>query len=117
MSLEDVTAGAQILGIAGDAPVTVVAVTWIMRLHRHKEAIRAARTGKSYVLTTGTGSGKGLAYIIHIVRRVLEAMAERSYRPWSKAIIVYPMNALANSRFGQLEEFRGTANKVVHHDG
>jgi hypothetical protein len=29
MRLEDVTAGAQILGIAGDAPVTVVAVTWI----------------------------------------------------------------------------------------
>lgn len=29
MRLEDVTAGAQILGEAGDAPVTVVAVAWI----------------------------------------------------------------------------------------
>ena len=29
MRLEDVTAGAQIFGVAGDAPVTVVAVTWI----------------------------------------------------------------------------------------
>jgi hypothetical protein len=29
MRLEDVTAGARILRIAGDAPVTVVAVTWI----------------------------------------------------------------------------------------
>jgi ATP-dependent helicase YprA (DUF1998 family) len=39
-----------------------------MRLHQHqKDAIRVARTGASYVLTTGTGSGKSLTYIIPIV--------------------------------------------------
>jgi ATP-dependent helicase YprA (DUF1998 family) len=39
-----------------------------LRLHRHQEdAIRVARTGADYVLTTGTGSGKSLAYIIPIV--------------------------------------------------
>src|SRR5215510_1244050 len=39
-----------------------------LRLHRHQvEGIRAARTGDSYVLTTGTGSGKSLAYIAPIV--------------------------------------------------
>src|SRR6185437_6910549 len=39
-----------------------------LRFHKHqKEAIEAARTGKSYVLTTGTGSGKSLAYIVPIV--------------------------------------------------
>ncbi|MBZ0119233.1 MAG: hypothetical protein K8H88_19725 [Sandaracinaceae bacterium] len=42
------------------------------RLHRHQvEAIRAARTGASYVLTTGTGSGKSLSYIVPIVDHVL----------------------------------------------
>ena len=41
-------------------------------LHRHqRDAIEAARTGGSYVLTTGTGSGKSLAYIVPIVDRVL----------------------------------------------
>ncbi len=44
----------------------------MLRLHQHqREAVEAARTGGSYVLTTGTGSGKSLAYIIPIVDRVL----------------------------------------------
>ena len=39
-----------------------------LRLYRHQaEAIDVARTGASYVLTTGTGSGKSLAYILPIV--------------------------------------------------
>ena len=41
-------------------------------LHRHqREAIEVARSGESYVLTTGTGSGKSLAYIVPIVDHVL----------------------------------------------
>ena len=83
-----------------------------LHLHRHqKEAIEAARTGESYVLTTGTGSGKSLAYIIPIVDRVLAAKASGSYRPGIKAIVVYPMNALANSQLGELEKFLGTTGQ------
>jgi ATP-dependent helicase YprA (DUF1998 family) len=38
-----------------------------LALHRHqREAIEVARTGADYVLTTGTGSGKSLAYIVPI---------------------------------------------------
>src|SRR5947209_16995033 len=68
----------------------------VLRLHQHqREAIDAARTGSSYVLTTGTGSGKSLAYIIPIVDGVLAAKAAGTYRPGIKAIVVYPMNAVA----------------------
>ena len=85
-----------------------------LRLHKHqKEAIEAARTGKSYVLTTGTGSGKSLAYIVPIVNRVLQAKAAGTYQPGIKAIVVYPMNALANSQLGELEKFLGTSNPQV----
>jgi ATP-dependent helicase YprA (DUF1998 family) len=81
----------------------------VLRLHQHqREAIEAARTGGSYVLTTGTGSGKSLAYIIPIVDRVLAAKAAGTYRPGIKAIVVYPMNALANSQLRELQKFLTT---------
>lgn len=74
-------------------------------LYRHQaDAIDAAATGKSYVLTTGTGSGKSLAYIIPIVDRVLRSKEQAAGRG-VKAIIVYPMNALANSQVLELEKF------------
>lgn len=73
-----------------------------LRLHQHQEdAIRVAQSGKNYVLTTGTGSGKSLAYIIPIVDFVLKNGSGRGIQ----AIIVYPMNALANSQRGELEKF------------
>ena len=72
------------------------------RLHQHQEdAIRAAARNQSYVLTTGTGSGKSLAYIIPIVDHVLRNGSGKGIQ----AIVVYPMNALANSQHGELEKF------------
>lgn len=74
----------------------------LLTLHHHqRQAIETAATGKSYVLTTGTGSGKSLAYIVPIVDRVLRQPRSRGV----KAIVVYPMNALANSQVGELEKF------------
>jgi ATP-dependent helicase YprA (DUF1998 family) len=73
-----------------------------LRLHQHQvEGIRAANAGDNYVLTTGTGSGKSLAYIVPIVDHVLRRGSGRGIQ----AIVVYPMNALANSQLGELEKF------------
>ncbi|WP_291409558.1 DEAD/DEAH box helicase [Actinophytocola sp.] len=77
-----------------------------LSLHQHQRAaIEIARGGASYVLTTGTGSGKSLSYIVPIVDSVLRQRAAGTYRPGVKAIIVYPMNALANSQRNELEKF------------
>ena len=73
-----------------------------LRLHKHQsEAITVARSGASYVLTTGTGSGKSLAYIVPIVDYVLRHGSGKGIQ----AIVVYPMNALANSQLKELEKF------------
>ena len=71
-------------------------------LHTHqREAIRKAKEGKSYVLTSGTGSGKSLTYIVPIVDHVLRSGSGRGIQ----AIVVYPMNALANSQDEELRKF------------
>ena len=73
-----------------------------MRLHRHQlDAIKTARENKNYVLTTGTGSGKSLAYVIPIVDYVLRTGSGQGI----KAIIIYPMNALVNSQENELKKF------------
>ena len=76
-----------------------------MRLYNHQgRAISAAASGKSYVLTTGTGSGKSLSFFIPIVDYVLREKKKFPNAKRTYAIIMYPMNALANS---QLDEIGG----------
>lgn len=73
-----------------------------LRLYKHQSgAIRCAVAGHNYVLTTGTASGKSLSYIVPIVNDVLRRGSGRGIQ----AIIVYPMNALANSQCGELNKF------------
>ncbi|MEV0093685.1 protein kinase [Streptomyces sp. NPDC050738] len=79
-----------------------------LTFHLHqRQAIEAAQAGDSYVLTTGTGSGKSLAYIVPIVDRVLKERQAAGPDAGGRvrAIVVYPMNALANSQLGELEKY------------
>jgi RAD3-like DEAD/DEAH box helicase/helicase-like protein/uncharacterized protein DUF1998 len=76
--------------------------SWPLTLHRHqREAIEVSQRPGNYVVTTGTGSGKSLTYIIPIVDAVLRAPEPGTI----KAIVVYPMNALANSQQRELEKY------------
>src|SRR5690606_12573606 len=77
-----------------------------MVLYRHQvEAIEAAIRRESYVLTTGTGSGKSLSYFIPIVNDVLRRRRRGEKTSGITAIVVYPMNALCNSQLEELEKF------------
>jgi superfamily II DNA/RNA helicase len=75
-----------------------------LRLHRHQaEALAAARRGDNYIVSTGTGSGKSLTYLVPIFDMILrDDPARHSVR----ALIVYPMNALINSQIEALSAFR-----------
>ena len=78
-----------------------------IRLFVHQEqAIDFAKSSKSYVVTTGTGSGKSLSFFIPIIDRILiEKSKESNPKPRTRAIILYPMNALANSQLEEIEKF------------
>ena len=76
-----------------------------LSLYAHQvEALAKARQQKSYVVTTGTGSGKSLAFFIPIIDRILKAK-EKDATPHTRAIVIYPMNALANSQLEELDKF------------
>tara|TARA_R110002167_G_scaffold51814_6_gene149943 strand:- start:791 stop:6001 length:5211 start_codon:yes stop_codon:yes gene_type:complete len=77
------------------------------QMHKHQQdAITIAQKKQSYVLTTGTGSGKSLSYILPIVDDVLKSKVTNP-APSIKAIIIYPMNALVNSQLEELDKFLG----------
>jgi superfamily II DNA/RNA helicase len=69
------------------------------KLYRHQvEAIQLGTTGRDFIVTSGTGSGKSLTYIGSIFHHLLSSPNAKGVT----AVVVYPMNALINS---QSEEF------------
>lgn len=74
--------------------------------HRHQaEALTKAKADKSFVVTTGTGSGKSLCYFLPIIDEAVRERQKPDFKPCTRAIVVYPMNALANSQYEGLTEF------------
>lgn len=76
-----------------------------VRLYKHQEqALAISRNRDSYVVTTGTGSGKSLAFFIPMADQILRAK-DADPTPRTRAIVIYPMNALANSQMEELGKF------------
>jgi ATP-dependent helicase YprA (DUF1998 family) len=73
-------------------------------LYRHQaEALDRFHAGDSYVVTSGTGSGKSLTYFLPIIDTLLRqpATGDRVV-----ALVVYPMNALVNSQLAALQKLK-----------
>ena len=100
------------LAASGEVTLTTAAIFRVpdepalpLQLHTHQvQALAAAKQGRSYVVTTGTGSGKSLCFFVPIIDSILKAKQEDKTKR-TRAIIVYPMNALANSQMEELEKF------------
>ncbi len=74
------------------------------RLYQHQEeALRKAQERKSYILTSGTGSGKSYAYFLPIIDNLLRYPSKGHH---TLALIVYPMNALVNSQHNSLLQLK-----------
>lgn len=85
-----------------------------IELHRHQEqAFHKAQAGRNYIVTTGTGSGKSLCFFVPIVDRVVKARRAGEPRR-TRAIVIYPMNALANSQQEELAKFIGDSGLPDH---
>lgn len=73
-------------------------------LYLHQEqALRKANEGNNLVVTTGTGSGKTECFLIPIVNALLREQEQGTLADSGvRAIIIYPMNALANDQIKRM---------------
>lgn len=80
---------------------------WERPLYKHQEmAIRKVVTHqRNIIVTTGTGSGKTESFLIPILNHLLrEAENGTLAQPGVRALILYPMNALANDQMERLRQ-------------
>ena len=72
-------------------------------LYSHQErALALASAGENLVVTTGTGSGKTESFLLPILEHLLREEEQGELGPGVRAIIIYPMNALANDQMKRM---------------
>ena len=91
--------------------VSALVATGVTALYRHQaETWEAARRGENVVVTTGTASGKSLAFNLP----VLDAIARE---PKTRALYLYPTKALAQDQARALAELRLKGLRPAIYDG
>lgn len=74
-------------------------------LYKHQEtALRKLSSGRNLIVSTGTGSGKTETFLIPIINDLLKERSEGSLGPGVRALLLYPMNALANDQVDRLRQ-------------
>ena len=74
-------------------------------LYRHQEtAIRKVASGRNLVVSTGTGSGKTESFLLPILNSLVSERAAGTLCPGVRALLLYPMNALANDQLARLRK-------------
>lgn len=77
-------------------------------LHQEQSVEKVVRGGCNLVIATGTGSGKTEAFLIPILDHLLrERESGTLNRPGVRALLLYPMNALANDQLKRLRRVLG----------
>jgi ATP-dependent helicase YprA (DUF1998 family) len=74
-------------------------------LYVHQEtAIRKVSQGRNIVVSTGTGSGKTESFLLPILDSLVREKAQGTLGPGVRALLLYPMNALANDQLKRLRQ-------------
>ncbi|WBB99736.1 DEAD/DEAH box helicase [Solwaraspora sp. WMMA2080] len=83
-------------------------------LYRHQErAIGKVRAGRNVVVATGTGSGKTESFLLPILDRLMAQRAAGTLGPGVRALLLYPMNALANDQMKRLRTLLAGAPDIT----
>lgn len=83
-------------------------------LYRHQEeALRKARAGRSFVVATGTGSGKTESFLLPVLDHLAREITAGTLGPGVRALLLYPMNALANDQMRRLRKLLAEVPEVT----
>lgn len=74
-------------------------------LYRHQvDALRQISSGRNAVVSTGTGSGKTESFLYPITKELVKEANEGKLGRGVRAMLIYPMNALANDQVERLRD-------------
>ena len=77
-------------------------------LHQEEAISKIVKLKRNAIVATGTGSGKTETFMIPILNHLLIQSLNGTLRPGVQALLLYPMNALAND---QLKRLKGLLEK------
>lgn len=81
-------------------------------LYRHQQtAFTRIIAGRNLVVSTGTGSGKTECFLMPILNELMRQHEQGKLGPGVRALLIYPMNALAND---QIERLRGLLKDIPY---
>lgn len=81
--------------------------------HQEKALRKVIQYGRNIVIATGTGSGKTEAFLIPILNHLYEELESGSLGPGVRALLLYPMNALANDQMKRLRKLLVHAPEIT----
>ena len=83
-------------------------------LYKHQEtALRKAEAGENLIVSTGTGSGKTECFLIPILNELMKEKEAGMLSQGVRALLVYPMNALANDQIERLRELLADCPQIT----
>lgn len=83
-------------------------------LYAHQEqAIRKVVAGRNVVVTTGTGSGKTESFLLPIFNHLMAEHVSGTLGPGVRALLLYPMNALANDQLKRLRSLLADVPEIT----
>jgi ATP-dependent helicase YprA (DUF1998 family) len=83
-------------------------------LYRHQEqALRKAVVGRNLVVATGTGSGKTESFLLPVLSALTAEHVAGTLGPGVRALLLYPMNALANDQLRRLRRLLADVPQIT----
>lgn len=84
-------------------------------LYRHQQkAIEQVLSGNNVVVSTGTGSGKTESFLLPVLSSIIREQENGTLSPGVRALLIYPMNALANDQMERLRSLLADYPEITY---